>query len=231
MKRLILILTMMTTASFAFSQERPLPLVSVNGEHIINVQPDEAEVNFMISNKNKNLQEVKKENDAIVSKAIAYLKKQGISEKDIRTTRLSLNPYDEYVKDKAPIPMFSAQQAITFKLRDLDKLADLTSGLVELGVNNIQNIEFKSSKMEEIQNEARAKAMLDAKQKATILAQALGQSIGAAYNIQDNTSSNSGSPRPMMAMYKSASADSAQESIATGDIEIIARVSVSFLLK
>lgn len=230
MKKVILMLTMMSTLSLAYAQEKPL--VNVNGEHIIKVQPDEADVNFMISTKHKNLQNAKKENDAIVSKAISYLKKQGLSEKDIRTTRVNLNPYSEYVKDKDPIPMFNAEQAITFKLRDLDKLAVLISGLVDLGVNNIQNVEFKSSKIEEIQNEARAKAMLDAKQKATILAQALEQSIGAAYSIQDNTSSNNGSPRPMMAMYKSVSMDnSEQEPIATGEIEVIARVSVGFLLK
>src|SRR5690606_1642812 len=159
-------------------------------------------------------------------------KKHGLAEKDIQTTRVNLNPYSEYVKDKDPIPMFNAEQSITFKLRDLDKLATLLNGLVGLGVNNTQNVEFSSSKIEQIQHDARAKAMLDAKQKATILAQALGQSIGAAYSIQDNTSSNNGSPRPMMAMYKSASMDSSsQEPIATGEIEVIARVNVGFILK
>lgn len=222
--------TMMSIVSLTFAQEKSL--VNVNGEHIIKIAPDEADVNFKISTKHKNLQNAKNENDAIVSKAISYLKKQGLAEKDIQTTRVNLNPYSEYVKDKDPIPMFNAEQSITFKLRDLDKLATLLNGLVGLGVNNIQNVEFSSSKIEEIQNDARAKAMLDAKQKATILAQALGQSIGAAYSIQDNTSNNNGSPRPMMAMYKSASMDSSsQEPIATGEIEVIARVNVGFILK
>jgi len=230
MKKVILMLAMMSTLSFAFAQEKAL--VNVNGEHIIKVQPDEAEVNFMISTKHKDLQEAKKINDAIVSKAISYLKKQGVPEKDILTTRVNLNPYNEYVKDDKPIPMFNAQQAITFKLKDLDKLAGLLSGLVDQGVNNIQNVEFKSSKIGEIQNEARAKAMLDAKEKATILAQALGQTVGTAYSIQDNTSNNNGSPRPMMAMYKSAEmADSSQAPIATGEIEVRANVSVGLLLK
>jgi len=220
----------MSIVSLTFAQEKSL--VNVNGEHIIKIAPDEADVNFKISTKHKNLQNAKNENDAIVSKAISYLKKQGLAEKDIQTTRVNLNPYSEYVKDKDPIPMFNAEQSITFKLRDLDKLATLLNGLVGLGVNNIQNVEFSSSKIEEIQNDARAKAMLDAKQKATILAQALGQSIGAAYSIQDNTSNNNGSPRPMMAMYKSASMDSSsQEPIATGEIEVIARVNVGFILK
>src|SRR5690606_25499108 len=127
MKKILAVLIIIATASIAFAQEKSL--VNVNGEHIIKVQPDEAEVNFMISTNHKNLQEAKRSNDAIVSKAISYLKKQQISEKDIRTTRVNINPYNEYVKDKKPSPLFSAQQSITFKLRDLDKLAGLLSGL------------------------------------------------------------------------------------------------------
>jgi len=230
-KKGLLALIFLTTVSAAIAQEKAL--VHVNGEHIVHVEPDEAEINFMVTTNHKNLQAAKNENDAVVSKAIAYLKKQqGIAEKDIRTTRVNVNPYNEYVKDGKPIPMFRAQQSIQLKLTELDKLAGLLSGLVELGVNNIQNVEFKSSRIEQIQNDARAQAMLDAKQKATILAEALGQSIQQAYTIHDNTSSNNG-PRPMMAMYKSAemSADSMQEPIATGEIEVAARVSVSFLLK
>jgi len=228
MKKIFAILLMIATIPVAFAQERSL--VNVTGEHKIMVEPDEAEVNFMISTNHKNLQDAKKTNDAIASKAISYLKRQNISEKDIRTTRVNVNPYDEYVKDQKSIPMFRAQQSINVKLKDLDKLASLLSGLVDLGVNNIQNVEFKSSKIEEIQNTARAQAMLNAKQKATILAQALGQSIGAAYSVNDNTSNNNGSPRPM-AMYKAAMADSTQEPIATGEIEVIANVTVGFLLK
>lgn len=229
MKKTIASIILLSIVSMGFAQEKPL--VTVNGEHTIQVEPDEAEVNFMIVTEHKDLQEAKKTNDALVSKAISYLKKESIPANDIRTTRLNVNPYKEYIKDKDPVSMFRAQQSINVKITDLDKLTNLISGLVDLGVNNIQNVEFKSSKMAELQNEARAKAMQDAKEKATILAESVGQSIGTAYTIHDNTSSQIGSPRPVMMAYKSAAADSMQEPIATGEIEVIARVSVSFLIK
>ncbi len=232
MKRILITLALIAIISNAFAQEKPVPLVNVNGEHVIKVKPDGADVSFMISTTNKNLQAAKKENDALVSKAIVFLKKQNIGDKDLRTTNVDLQPYNEYVKDEKPIPMFRAQQSLTFKLKDLDKLTDILSGLVALGVNNIQNVQFTSSKMDDLQNEARAKAMQDARAKAIILGKAVGQKVGAAFTIHDNTSSNNNPPRPIYMAYKTADmAESRiQDPIASGEIEIRANVQVSFLL-
>lgn len=227
MKKIIFALALLATSSFAFSQEKAL--VHVNGEHTIMVTPDEAEVNFTVQTDDKNLQEAKRINDAIMAKAIAYLKSQKIAEKDIRTTRVSLNPYNKYEKEKS-IPMFRASQSVSFQVSDLDKIAVLLSGLVEQGVNNIQNVEFKSSRMDQLQNEARAKAVTDARQKAAILAEAAGSRLGAAFTIHDNTVSNN-QPRPM-AMYKmEASMADSESPIANGEIEVTSRVNISFLLE
>lgn len=231
MKKLFFTLAILTVMTTAFAQEKPVPLINVNGEHTIKVEPDGATVNFMISSTNLVLKTAKSENDAIVSKAISYLKAQKIAENDMRTTNVDLQPYNEYVKDEKPIQMFRAQQSITFKVKDLTKLTDLLSGLVDLGVNNIQNLQFTSTKMNVLQDEARAKAMLDAKQKATILAEALGQKVGNAFMINDNTSSGGYPPVVFRAYAKSADmAGSEQAPIASGEIEIKANVQVSFIL-
>lgn len=231
MKRILIPILIMTMITNTYAQDRAVPLVNVTGEHIIKVNPDGATVSFMISTTNKNLQSAKKENDNLISKAISYLKKQKIEDADMLTTNVDLSPYNEYVKDETPKPMFRASQSITFKVKNLDKLPDLLSGIVDLGVNNIQNVQFTSTKMNELQDQARAKAMLNAKEKATILAAALGQKVGAAFSITDNTSTNNNSPRPVYMAYKSAdSMASGQAPIATGEIEITANVQVSFLL-
>lgn len=216
------------TAGVKAQQVSEPALITVNGEHIIKVAPDEAEVNFMVSTKLKEAPEAQKANDAIVAKALAYLAEQGIEKSDIRTTRVSLNPYTEYVSDKERKQLYMAQQAVTFRLEDLGKLAGILSGLVDLGVNNIENVEFKASNMEELQAKARAEAVRDAKTKAQTLAGALGQQAGKAYQIIDNTSDNGG-PRPVMYRMEAKAADSAA-SIAPGEIEVKAQVTVRFYL-
>ncbi|HYH55300.1 MAG TPA: SIMPL domain-containing protein [Anseongella sp.] len=228
MKTLLFAAVLTTIAAGVRAQQSsPGPaLVTVTGQHIIKAAPDEAEVNFMVSTKLKDPKEAQKANDAVMAKALAYLKKQYIAEKDIRTTRLSLHPYTEYVSDKERKELYMAQQSVSFRLENLDQLSGILSGLVDLGVNNIENVQFKVSNMEELSAQARAKAVLDARAKAENLAGALGQKVGKAYQINDMP--NNG-PQPMMYRMEAKAADSA-ESIAPGEISIEAGVMVSFLL-
>src|SRR5690606_37319207 len=130
MKTLLFTAALAAIAVGAKAQRSTEPaLVTVNGEHTIKVAPDEAEVRFAVSSKLKEATEAQKENDAIVAKALAYLAKQGIDKGDIRTTGVSLRPYTEYVSDKERKQLYMAQQSITFRLDDLDKLAGILSGL------------------------------------------------------------------------------------------------------
>ncbi len=105
-------------------------------------------------------------------------------------------------------------------------------GLNDAGINSIQGVEFKSSKMEDYEREARKKAILNAKQKANDYVSVLGQKVGKAILITDNSSVHV--PQPyfkgnMMAM--AAEADSSRETLAIGEIEIITNVSVVFALE
>ena len=105
-------------------------------------------------------------------------------------------------------------------------------GLNDVGVNSIQGVEFKSSKMEEHEREARKKAMLNAKQKAEDYVSVLGQKVGKALLITDN--SQVYYPQPMYKgamMGMAADAESApRQTLAIGEIEINATVNVSFVL-
>lgn len=232
MKRLLLSAILFSFITLAMAQERTEnpSLVNVNGEYTTTIEPDGAVVNIAVSTTNKDLLLAKQENDKIASKALAFLKNQSIKEKDIRTTRLDLQPYNEYVKDQKPEQYYRAQQSITFTVSDLNTLPQLLSGLVEQGVNTIQSVQFTTSKLQELQNLARAEAVKDAKAKAEILAQALDQRIGKAKSISDNTYTNAPSPIAFRAYAKAADASVEQAPVATGEIEVKANVTVSFIL-
>jgi uncharacterized protein YggE len=85
--------------------------------------------------------------------------------------------------------------------------------------------------LEQYQSEARKLAMKDAKQKAIDYVSVLGQKVGKALTISDN--SQSYYPQPMYEAMRMTKSDSAEprETLAVGEINIVANVSVSFVLE
>lgn len=105
-------------------------------------------------------------------------------------------------------------------------------GLVNEGINRIDNVEFKSSKLAQLQSDARKLAMKDAKIKAEDYVSVLSQKVGKAIMISDNSQVYITTAPRMYAMKSSISDESApRETLAIGEMEIIANVSVSFILE
>jgi hypothetical protein len=213
----------------SYSQEqKQVSTINVSGEGKIKVTPDQALIAVSIETKGTKAQDVKKENDNTMDAILKFIKKSNIAKEDFQTQRVSLNPNFDYVKKKYN---YVATQSIQIVLKDLSKYDELMEGLVDEGINKIDNVEFKSSKMKELQSEARKLAIKDAKSKAEDFVSVLGQKVGKAILISDN--SQTYNPRPVMYAMKSMSMDESvpKETLAAGEIEITANVSVSFILE
>lgn len=57
-------------------------------------------------------------------------------------------------------------QSYEVKVRKLDKASDVLDGLVSAGANQVSNLGLKIDEPEKLQNEARQKAIKDAKEKS-----------------------------------------------------------------
>tara|TARA_R100001369_G_scaffold92896_1_gene141004 strand:+ start:10654 stop:11340 length:687 start_codon:yes stop_codon:yes gene_type:complete len=203
------------------------PAVTVNGEGTIKVIPDEVVIKSRIEHDGEDAQLVKKQNDEVVDAVIKYLKSQGVPEKNIQTDYVNLNKNYNYDNKTYS---YVANQAISIKLDDLKNYEKIMSGLLKAGLNRIDGVQFKSSKMESYMAEARKKAVIDAKSKATDYANALGQSIGKAISISE-LETNNFPPMYRMNEMKASSDVMEQETIAPGELEIKTKVTVAFELK
>jgi uncharacterized protein YggE len=227
-KAVVILITMFATMSHA-QEQKQVPQISVSGEGKINVKPDQVSINFGVENTGKDASEVKKLNDETIDIVVKFIKKFGIPTSDFQTTNVSLNRNYDYEKKKYN---YQASQSITINLKDITKYDDLMMGLVDNGINNISNVEFKSSKMEEFKSEARKLAIKEAKHKAEDYVSELNQKVGKAILINDNTQAFY--PQPMFKNYgmvAMAAEDSPKQTLAVGEIEIIANVSISFILE
>lgn len=231
MKKTALILFAVCSTFVEAQELKTIPLISVSGEGKIKVTPDQAAISISVETKGAKATEVKKENDAKIEAVLKQIKKLGIAKEDFQTQRVSLYPNYDYEKKKNN---YVANQTIIILLRDLGRYDSLMDGMVDAGINRIDNVEFKSSKMEELESAARKLAMKDAKSKAEDFVLVLNQKVGKAMTISDNTQTYY-PPRPMYEMKAMAMADGGdaepRETLATGEIELVVNVSVSFLLE
>lgn len=229
MKKTVLILVMLFVTLSQAQEIKPIPQISVSGEGKVKVIPDQAVITATVETKGTNAKDVKKQNDIQIEAVLKLIKKMNLNPADYKTQRVSLNPQYDYEKKKHN---YNATQTIEIQLKDLSKYDELMEGLVDNGINRIDNVVFQSSKMTEYESEARKLAMKNAKSKAEDYLFGMGQKIGKALSITDN--SQNYHPQPVYARMKTMdmSDESApRETLATGEIEIIANVSVSFILE
>lgn len=229
MKKALLILSLLFI-SMSYGQEvKQIPQINVSGEGKVKVIPDQATIAVTVETKGNNVKDVKKENDEKIDAVLKFIKKMNVAPADYKTQRVSLNPQYDYEKKKHN---YNATQTIEILLRDLSKYDELMEGLVDQGINRIDAVTFQSSKLAQYQSEARKLAMKDAKMKAEDYVSVLGQKVGRALTISDN--SQTYYPQPMYAAMKTMemSDDSApKQTMAVGEINITANVMVSFILE
>ncbi len=226
MKKVLLTLFLFVFVT-GVAQENPLSLITVTGKGTVKVVPDKVLIRARIEHTGKSASEVKAQNDKVVNEIIKYLKSQKIPSKNFQTEYITLNKDYNYNSKET---FYSANQAISIELEDLEKYEQLMSGLLESGLNRIDGIQFQSSKKEELESEARKKAVLNAQEKAIEFAGALGQEVGKAHMI--NEIENGNYPMPMYRSMEMKAADSEQqETLAPGEMEISVKVNVGFLLK
>jgi uncharacterized protein YggE len=225
------ILVITITCFLALSQihaQESRSVVTVNGEGKVKVFPDQVSISISVESKGVKAADVKKENDTKVDGVLKFIKKMGIPAADFQTTRVSLNDQYDYEKKKHN---YLAVQSISILIKDLDKYDQIMEGLVDSGINNIGNIEFQSSTIEIHKTKARIEAVKNAKSKAQDYVSALGQKMGVAYTIVDNSHFTYPQQRyEMMAMKMADNVFSGNETLAAGEIDVTANVTVSFLL-
>ena len=228
MKKVLLIMILFSSVVSKAQEIKPLPQISVSGEGKIKAIPDQVFISIAVETKGMNATDVKKQNDATIEKALQFITKFKVPKSDVQTKSISLNPQYDYEKKKRN---YNATQTIEILLKTITQYDGLMEGLVDAGINRINGVEFKTSKLIEYQSEARKLAMKEAKLKAEDYVFVLGQKVGKAITITDNTQNFY--PQPMYAMKTMAMDQevATRETLAIGEINITATVNVSFLLE
>ena len=233
MKPALLRLSLAAALAFAASAAPALAdsdfpaAVSVTGEASISAPPDLALVDAGVASDAKTAREASDANNTAMAKVLAALKAANIDAKDIQTSRLSLQP--QYAPNRAgptAIAGYRASNRVTVRIRDVGKVANVIDTLVGAGANDVGNISFEVSEASKLLDDAREKAVADARRKAEIYAKAAGVTLGVPLSIAE-----AGSPAPVFRAKMAAPMAAAPTPIAQGEQTLSVSVSVTWAIK
>ncbi|RNI23468.1 SIMPL domain-containing protein [Rufibacter latericius] len=220
------------SALSANAQQNQLPpLVSTSGLGEVKVQPDHVTFMTGVEIREKTLEDARRVADQRTAALLAFLKKNGVEDKHVQTAYLSLQPVYTGEFGQTTPQFYLATRSISVTLTKPDKFDEVMAGLYKAGANRVDGISYQSSQIKKHQEEARKKAVQDAKQKAVALASELGAKVGRPYQI---TEGGGNTPGPVMykaAMRESMAMDAGGPTLALGEIIITSAVQVSFLLE
>ena len=166
---------------------------TVSGEGKVVTVPDISQFTFsVITEGGKNISDLQKTNIDKVNKAIDFVKSNGVDSKDIQTQSYSLQPRYQYstcTKGICPPPEivgYTITQTVLVKIRDFDKIGAILSGVVDKGANSVSQLSFTVDDPSKVQNEARIKAISQAKEKALDIAKSTGFKLGRLLSIEES---------------------------------------------
>lgn len=209
------------------------PAISVTGEASISTPPDQAQLDAGVTTEAKTAHEAADANNVTMGKVLAALKGAGLADKDVQTSRLSLQPQFANRTPSNPtapptIVGYHASNRVTIKLHDVSKVASVIDVLVGAGANDVGGISFSVSEASKLLDDAREKAIADARRKAEIYAKAAGVTLGAPLSISEFGAA----PMPMFRAKMATSGFAAAPTpVAQGEETLSVTVNVSWAIK
>jgi uncharacterized protein YggE len=207
----------------SIAQTTPPPTISVSGEAQVSVAPDLAQIDGGVATEAKTAREASDANNRAMAAILPALKAAGIAEADIQTQRLSLYPQSAPSRPNGPMQVtgYRASNRVTVRIRDIAKVAATIDALVAAGANEIGGINFMVSQESKVLDEARVRALEDARRKAEIYAKAANVRLGSPVSIAEE---GSGGPVPMRAQFKAG----ASAPVAPGEETLRVSVNVAY---
>jgi uncharacterized protein YggE len=223
--------TLTATSSLSPVQAAELSFAHIEtvGTSTIEAAADMAIINVQVSIEADSAKAAKDNADEAVSQFMQRLLKAGVDKKHIQSANLQLNPQYMYVQNEPrKLTGYNASRQMTITVIDLNSLNELLDSALVEGINNVNNIELKSSQEAKIIAQARQAAIDDAKQKAQSLAKGFGEQIAGVWQVR-YFPQQANQPEMYRASMKM-NADVAQ-TYQQGQVAISDRVEVVFRLK
>lgn len=179
-------------------------------------------------------EEARNKTKELTASALATIKANGIEEKKITTTQISVNPEYDWQAGRNKITGYRASTSLEVKLVDPKKADEIISLMTKNGASYTTGpqLGFSSATLDQMEKELKAEAVLDAKKQAEILAREASASLGKVVSISDGDISTPGDREIYpLAMTELKAPETDSSDIAVGEKEMTATISITYRLK
>lgn len=228
------------SSSYVGRGNQPANVISVTGSGDVIAVSDIATLTVNLNKEGKTAKEAQDLLNESITKTLSYLKDQKIEDKDIKSEYGGLSPKYSYEQPACftyPCPTrdpkiigYVATQSINIKIREVDNASVVRTGLAEIGVTDINGPTFSIDDEEGFKNDARSKAIAEARSKAEVLAKELGVTLGKVVSFSENNNNY----YPMYGkemMSQSVSMDAGAPTLPKGENKITSNVTITYEIR
>lgn len=215
---------------FAAEDESPRVIV-VTGTGEVTAQPDMATIRLGVTHQDADAADAMNRVSEDVRKLFETVAEFGIQPRDLQTASLRLDTIWENRRsnDQGPprISGFVASNDISIRVRDFARLGELLDRLLRDGANQFSGVSFAVQRPEPLVDEARRRAVADAKRKAELYAQAAGVRMGEVLEIREPGAASV--PAPRMSRMEPIMAEAAMP-VAGGELTFSAQITILYAI-
>jgi uncharacterized protein len=170
-------------------QSPPQARVVVIGEGTASVPPDIAQIGGGVTTKAKTAKEAADANSKLMNAVTAALLSAGVEQKDIQTSRFSVQPvYTPAQQNVEPkLAGFQVSNQVSVTIRKIAAVGDILDRMIAAGATDVGDVEFLHSDTSKTLDQAREAAVADARRKAELYARAAGLSLGRVAWITEDS--------------------------------------------
>ncbi len=202
--------------------------IAVNGRGEVQLVPDQAALQLTLSRSGPEVGSLRESLDEMVAALLKQLAGLQIYERDIASTRINIQPvyrYDQKLQKRVS-EGYEVSRTVSLTLRDLELLEKVIAGATDLGVNNISPPVLSSSEREQAYRDALALAVLQARERAEVIAAAANVTLADVISVNAGDAPNYPVPVARVALASDAEGSRYQP----GEMTVVASVSVVFEL-
>ena len=210
--------------------------IFVNATAVVHRAPDRAVIALAVETTGRTAADASSANAERMSEVIEAVRRMGLEDRQIRTSRLELMPQYERTVSRDPVEEprepritgYIASNQVTVTVDDVGVVGRIMDAAVAAGANRVSSLQFELRDPDAAYHEAIRLAIQKARREALVIAESLGERLGVAQTV--TTSAYSAPPAPMMGDMRMERAQAMPTPVQPGELDVQATVSITFLI-